>query len=171
MGLNFSYTIQEREGGIAEALSLAKDFCGEDDLVVILGDNIFGGNLKKEASSFKGGARIFLKEVKNPQEFGVAELKGNKVINIEEKPKNPKTNYAVTGLYVYDCEVFDIIKNIKPSKRGELEITDVNNHYIKDNKMDAKFVRNFWVDAGTSFEHMYNAAKFIRSKNNLFSYH
>jgi len=164
MGLHFNYTIQEREGGIAEALSLAKDFCGKDNLAVILGDNFFTGSLKKEVESFKEGARIFLKKVENPTEFGIAELDGNKVVNIEEKPKNPKTNYAVTGLYLYDCEVFDIINSIKPSKRGELEITDVNNCYIKNNKMDARFVRNFWIDAGTSFEDLYNATKFVRSK-------
>jgi len=164
MGLNFSYTIQEREGGIAEALSLAKDFCGKENLAVILGDNIFGENFKEEVSSFEEGARIFLKEVEHPKEFGVAELDGNKVINIEEKPKKPKTNYAVTGLYLYDYKVFDIIKDLKPSKRGELEITDVNNHYIKKGQMDAKFVRDFWVDSGTSFDHLYDAAKFVRSK-------
>ena len=148
---------------------MAKDFCGKDNFAVILGDNIFEGNLEKEVSSFKNGARIFLKKVENPKEFGVAELKGNRVINIEEKPEKPKTNYAVTGLYLYDLNVFEIIGNIKRSERGELEITDVNNYYIKQGEVDSKFVKSSWIDAGSSFEHLYNATRFVRENKNLFA--
>ncbi len=162
-GIRFSYTIQEREGGIAEALSLAKDFSDTDDLAVILGDNIFEDNFKDNVISFKEGARIFLKEVPNAYRFGVAELEEDRVINIEEKPKTPKTNYAVTGIYLYDQEVFDMISTLKPSNRGELEITDVNNCYIKERKMDARFLNGFWSDAGT-FESLYTASTFIRNK-------
>lgn len=164
LGLNFNYTIQEKEGGIAEALSLAEDFCDKDNLAVILGDNVFEDDFKREVSSFKRGARIFLKEVENPKRFGVAELDGNKVINIEEKPEIPKTNYAVTGFYLYDSRVFDIIKGLKPSDRKELEITDVNNDYIQKGEMDAKFVKGFWSDAGT-FESLYKSSTFARNKN------
>jgi glucose-1-phosphate thymidylyltransferase len=163
LGLRLSYAIQEKEGGIAEALSLAKDFVGEDNVTVILGDNIFEENFEKDIISFKGGARIFIKKVEDPERFGVAEILGNRVINIEEKPKNPKTNYAVTGIYIYDSKVFNIIKNLVRSERGELEITDVNNSYISEGKMDSCLVNGFWSDAGT-FESLFNSSKFIREK-------
>lgn len=163
IGLKLSYIIQEEEGGIAEALSLAEDFSDNESVVVILGDNIFEDDFSEEISSFIEGARIFLKEVDKPERFGVAELKENKVVNIAEKPQFPKTNYAVTGLYIYDSNVFNIIKTLKPSQRGELEITDVNNIYISENKMDARFVKGFWSDAGT-FESLFAASKFIKEK-------
>ena len=162
--LRFSYTIQEREGGIAEALALAENFAHGEPVAVILGDNIFEGNFKEEVTSFKEGARIFLKEVEDPERFGVAELDlNNTVKNIIEKPANPKTNYAVTGLYVYDAGVFEVIKTLRPSARGELEITDVNNRYISKGKMDARFVKGFWSDAGT-FESLHRASLFLREK-------
>jgi glucose-1-phosphate thymidylyltransferase len=163
-GLRFNYTIQEREGGIAEALSLAENFANGEPIATILGDNIFEENFKEDALSFKGGARIFLKEVEDPERFGVAELdSNNNVKNIVEKPAEPKTNYAVTGLYIYDFDVFEIIKTLEPSKRGELEITDVNNQYISKGKMDARFVKGFWSDAGT-FESLHRASLFLREK-------
>ncbi len=162
--LKFNYTIQEREGGIAEALALAESFANGEPVAVILGDNIFEDNFKEDVFSFKEGARIFLKKVADPQRFGVAELDiNNNVKNIVEKPANPVTNYAVTGLYVYDADVFNIIKNLKPSARGELEITDVNNQYISGGKMDARFVEGFWSDAGT-FESLHRASSFLREK-------
>lgn len=164
-GLNISYAIQEEAGGIAQALDLCEDFADEESVCVILGDNIFVEEF--DVSDYKDGAMIFLKEVSDSHRFGVAELKDNKVINIEEKPKNPKTNLAVTGLYIYDKDVFKIIKTLKPSHRGELEITDVNNHYIQKGKMRSKPVKGLWTDAGT-FDSLYRATTLLReieSKN------
>ena len=164
LGVNFSYTIQEKAGGIAEALSLARNFSDNQNIAVILGDNIFEDDFKEEINSFNGGARIFLKEVPDAYRFGVVELDNDgNVINIEEKPKNPKTNYAQTGLYLYDSSVFDIIRTLKPSERGELEITDVNNIYVKKKMIDSKFVKGFWSDAGT-FESMNKSSNYIREK-------
>lgn len=146
---NFTYKVQEEAGGIAQALSLAKDFVNGDLVTVILGDNIFENNFSVKLKNFKGGAKVFLKEVKDPERFGVAVLKDKKVSEIIEKPAKAPTNFAVTGLYQYDRKVFDIIKKLKPSARGELELTDVNNAYIKQNKMEADFIKGFWSDAGT----------------------
>ncbi len=159
----FSYEVQEEAGGIAQALALASDWVGRDNCTVILGDNIFEDNFSEQAKEFEGkfGARIFLKEVTDAQRFGVAELNGNKVIGIEEKPQSPKTNLAVTGLYMYDPMVFEIIKTLKPSGRGELEITDVNNLYIRQGNMQASFVKGGWTDAGT-FESLYKANSLAR---------
>ena len=159
----FTYEIQDESGGIAQALSLAEDFSDGKNLAVILGDNIFQDNLSQDINSFRSGAKIFLKEVPDADRFGVAEIKEDKIINIEEKPKNPKTNYAVTGFYLYDSKVFDIINSLKPSKRGEYEITDVNNYYIKNGIMQYSIVKGFWSDAGT-FESLFRAAKSIRSQ-------
>lgn len=159
----FMYEIQDEAGGIAQALSLAEDFADNDKIAVILGDNIFEDNFTKDINSFKSGAKIFLKEIEDAKRFGVAEIKGNKLVNIEEKPKNPKSNYAVTGLYLYDSKVFDVIKNLKPSARGELEITDVNNHYIKNNEMGYAIVKGFWSDAGT-FDSLFRSSKLIMEK-------
>jgi len=159
----FTYEIQDEAGGIAQALSLAEDFSDGKNLAVILGDNIFQDNLSQDINNFKSGAKIFLKEVPDANRFGVAEIKGDKIIGIEEKPKNPKTNYAVTGFYLYDSKVFDIINSLKPSKRGEYEITDVNNCYIKNGLMQYSVVKGFWSDAGT-FESLFKAAKAIRSQ-------
>jgi glucose-1-phosphate thymidylyltransferase len=160
---NFTYEIQDEAGGIAQALSLAEDFSDNDNIAVLLGDNIFEDSFNEEIKSFKSGAKIFLKETDESNRFGVAEIKGNKVIGIEEKPKNPKTNYAVTGLYLYDSKVFDIIKKLKPSGRGEMEITDVNNHYAKNNEMTFSKVTGFWTDAGT-FDSLFRASKLISQK-------
>ena len=147
------YTYQEKIGGIAQALSLAEDFASGDKIVVILGDNIVEKTINKYVSNFmnqKNGAKILLKEVDNPQRFGVPKLdeKGN-VLSIEEKPKNPKSNYAITGIYMYDNKVFDIIKTLKPSARNELEITDVNNIYIEMKEMSSEILEGWWTDAGT----------------------
>jgi len=160
--IKLSYAIQEEAGGIAQALGLAEDFADNESVAVILGDNIFED--KFDLSNYTGGAVNFLKEVSDPQRFGVAELKGDKVISIEEKPKQPKSNFAVTGLYVYDQEVFSIIKNLRPSSRGELEITDVNNAYLKAGKLVAKFVSGYWSDAGT-FESLIKASNLVYTKS------
>lgn len=150
-GANISYTIQQGNGGIPDALRHAKDFAGGRDVAVILGDNVFGGNFKKNFSAFKGGAMIFLKKVNDPERFGVAVFDKNKkkVIKIEEKPKNPKSNLIKTGLYIFDKNVFDIIDTLKPSLRGETEITDVVNTYIQKGNINFSLVRGFWSDAGT----------------------
>jgi len=160
-GVKLSYAIQEEAGGIAQALGLAEDFADKESVAVILGDNIFED--KFDLSKYNEGAINFLKEVNDPQRFGVAELKGNKIISIEEKPKQPKSNFAVTGLYVYDKQVFNIIKNLKPSARGELEITDVNNAYLRRGQLMAEFVSGYWSDAGT-FESLIRASNLVYKK-------
>lgn len=162
-GVRLTFEIQDEAGGIAQALALAEDFADEEPVTVILGDNIFEDNIKKDVQNFMGGAKIFLKEVNDPERFGVAEVKGSKVIGIEEKPKKPKSNWAVTGLYIYDADVFRIIKTLKPSGRGELEITDVNNAYIKKGKMEAAFIKGFWSDAGT-FDSLLRASNMVKEK-------
>lgn len=164
MGLKLSYEIQDEAGGIAHALSLAERFVGSSNVVVCLGDNIFDDDITIEG--FEAGARIFLKPVHDPERFGVAELeKGNdcKVISIEEKPETPKSNFAVTGLYVYDNKVFNYIKNLTPSERGELEITDVNNFYVKDGLMTCQLLESWWSDAGT-FESLLKASSLVANK-------
>lgn len=151
-GCQFTYKVQDQAGGIAQALGLAENFTGSNRIAVILGDNIFQTSLKSHAEKFmaqKSGARLLLKPVHDPHRFGVAEIAGDKVIGIEEKPKNPKSNYAVTGIYFYDSEVFNIIKTLKPSGRGELEITDVNNYYISKNSLEYDLMDGWWSDAGT----------------------
>jgi glucose-1-phosphate thymidylyltransferase len=148
---HLEYAYQEKpDGGIADALSLAKDFADNEPIVVILGDNTTDANIKKEIDSFKDGAFIFLKKVPDPERYGVPEFdKDNRIVKIEEKPKIPKSSYAVTGLYIYDSDVFEIIKNVKPSERGQLEITDVNNAYLKNKKLNWAELKGFWTDAGT----------------------
>ena len=148
-GVNLTFRVQDSAGGIAHALLMAEDFINGDSMTVVLCDNIFEQSFKKYVKNFKGGARIFLKGVDDPQRFGVAVTKGKMVMKILEKPKRPPTNLAVTGIYQYDNDVFKIIRTLKPSARGELEITDVNNSYIKSGKMQAEIVRGFWSDAGT----------------------
>ncbi len=160
-GVHFTYEIQEKAGGIAQALSLAEDFADGDSVTVILGDNIFQDNIREDVANFNDGSKIFLKEVPDAHRFGVAELKGDKVIGIEEKPKQPKSNFAVTGLYIYDSDVFDAIKTLKPSGRGELEITDVNNYYISKGAMDYGVLEGFWSDAGT-FESLLRAGILVK---------
>ena len=146
----FTYKVQDQAGGIAQALGLAENFAGNDPIVVILGDNIFEDNLKAAASSYSGeGAMILLKQVPDPQRYGVAILDGDVVTEIQEKPEAPTTSYAVTGIYFYDAKVFSVIRDLKPSKRGELEITDVNNHYIQQKYMKSMLLEGWWTDAGT----------------------
>ena len=158
-----NYTYQEGEGGIAEALALAEHFAGRDLITVILGDNIIESPIRKAVSDFmkqKDGAKIFLKEVQDPERFGVAVLNGDKVVRIDEKPKKPESNYAVIGIYMYDGSVFDIIKTLKPSGRGELEITDVNNAYIQRGMMTYEILDGWWTDAGT-FPSLVRANKLV----------
>jgi len=165
-GVNFTYKVQDEAGGIAQALSLAKNFVGNERFVAILGDNIFEDDITEFIKEFENSdfeAMILLKDVPDAYRFGVAEIDGDKIINIEEKPKNPKTNLAQTGLYMYNPRVFDIIKTLKPSARGELEITDVNNNYIKAGRMTFRILKGFWSDAGT-FESMYRALDYIKRK-------
>lgn len=151
-GCQFTYRVQDEAGGIAQALGLAKHFVGGDQCVVILGDNIFEDSIAADVEKFKQqkqGARILLKQVEDPHRFGVAELRGDHVVSIEEKPKNPKSDWAVTGIYFYDAKVFEYIQTLKPSQRGELEITDVNNHYIGSGTMTFGKFSGWWSDAGT----------------------
>lgn len=162
-GCRFTYKVQDQAGGIAQALALAENFADNHPLAVILGDNIFQANLKTYADKFlaqKAGARILLQQVPYPQRFGVAELAGDRIIGIEEKPENPKSNYAVTGIYFYDSAVFDIIKTLKPSARGELEITHVNQAYIAKNQLAYDIIDGWWTDAGT-FESLNRANELV----------
>lgn len=148
--INYSY--QKGEGGIAEALGMAEHFVNKDKVVVMLGDNVIEKSIKQYVEDFAKqpqGAKILIKEVEDPERFGVPELKGNKIIEIEEKPKRPKSKYAVTGIYMYDSKVFNVIKTLKPSGRGELEITDVNNEYIKRGEMTFSILDGWWSDCGT----------------------
>jgi glucose-1-phosphate thymidylyltransferase len=152
LGVKFTYEVQEEAGGIAQVLGLAEDFADNEDVVLALGDNIFEDDFSSALESYKKqgkGARIFLKKVHDPHRFGVAEINGDKVVNIIEKPKDPVSDYAVTGLYMFDNRVFDIVKELKPSDRGELEITDVNNAYISEGTMEWEEVKGWWTDAGT----------------------
>lgn len=156
---HLNYTYQEGEGGIAEALSLAEFFAGGDPMCVILGDNVIENNIRQAVENFarqKGGARLLLKEVTEAQRFGVAEIRGQTVVRIEEKPKAPKSNYAVVGIYLYDSSVFQKIRRLKPSERGELEITDVNNFYIEEGGLSYEVLDGWWTDAGT-FESLLRA--------------
>lgn len=146
----FTYKVQDQAGGIAQALGLAENFAGQDPIVVILGDNIFEDDLTTAARTYTGnGAMILLKQVPDPQRYGVALLDGDKVIEIQEKPENPPTSFAVTGVYFYSSRVFSAIRDLKPSRRGELEITDVNNYYIRQNQMSSALLEGWWTDAGT----------------------
>ena len=160
---HINYTYQEGEGGIAQALSLVEHFAGGDPVCVMLGDNIIEGNIADAVRSYQeqgSGARIILKKVPDPERFGVPELDGSRVIRIEEKPKLPKSEYAVIGIYMYDSEVYNIIRTLKPSGRGELEITDVNNAYIQRNEMTWEELEGWWTDAGT-FESLLRASNLV----------
>ncbi len=160
--LNYAY--QQGEGGIADALKLAEHFAEGESICVVLGDNIIEGNIHKAAADFMaqgGGAKILLKEVHDPDRFGVATVADGKVLRIVEKPKAPESNLAVIGIYMYDAAVFDICRTLKPSSRGELEITDVNNEYIRRGTMTCETLSGWWTDAGT-FESLYRAATRIR---------
>ena len=160
------YGYQDGEGGIADALKLCEDFVGKDSMVVVLGDNIIEKNIRKFTAEFKRqkkGAKIILKEVGNPCEYGIAEVNGKKITRIIEKPKNPKSNLAVIGIYFYPNDVFRIIKSLKPSKRGELEITDVNNAYLKRGRLTYNILDGWWQDAGESKDALLETNMFVKS--------
>lgn len=165
---HLEYAYQEKEGGIAQALSLAEDFVDHDHICVVLGDNTTDADIAPAVMSFKGGAMIFLKSVPDPQRYGVPVFSkdGRKIVRIEEKPKKPKSSYAVTGLYLYDSKVFSIIKTLKLSDRGELEITDVNNSYLKMGKLNWQLLNGFWTDAG-KFETLYLANSYWAAKSGV----
>jgi glucose-1-phosphate thymidylyltransferase len=167
---HLDYTYQEGEGGIADALGLAEHFADGGKICVVLGDNIIEGNIRQAVDDFKqqkSGAKILLKEVPDAERFGVAELREGRVVGIEEKPKKPKSNYAVTGIYMYDGTVFDKVRELVPSRRGELEITDVNNAYIREGSMTSAHLDGWWTDAGT-FESLLRAANLVaKSRPNV----
>lgn len=163
-GCAFTYKVQDEAGGIAQALGLAADFARGESVCVILGDNIFEGDIAADVRAFEaagGGARILLKEVHDPERYGVAELAGDRIVGIEEKPKKPKSRFAVTGVYMYDPEVFAIIRTLKPSRRGELEITDVNNAYLARGTLRFGIMQGWWTDAGT-FDSLEVANRHVR---------
>jgi len=163
---HINYTYQEGEGGIAEALRLAEHFVDNDKVVVILGDNIIERDIRKAVQDFMKqpkGAKIMIKKVPDPERFGVVEFKGKKIIKIAEKPKNPKSDFVVTGIYMYDNHVFDIIKTLKPSSRGELEITDVNNAYLKKGELTYSILKGWWTDSGT-FDSLLRANTLVGKK-------
>ncbi|NQU17755.1 MAG: NTP transferase domain-containing protein [Candidatus Saganbacteria bacterium] len=165
----FTYKVQDKAGGIAQALGLAEDFCSGSSLCVVLGDNIFLDNLapfKQEFQNQGEGARILLKKVSDPDRFGVVEIIEDKIISIEEKPKKPKSNFAITGIYFYDNSVFNIIKKLKPSKRGELEVSDINRAYLKRGKLTHSVLSGWWSDAGT-FESIERAGLLVEGKIKL----
>lgn len=160
---HLNYTYQEGEGGIAQALSLVEHFAAKQPVCVVLGDNIIEGNIASAVRAYAEqgkGAKIILKKVPDPERFGVPELEGHHVLRIDEKPKSPKSDYAVIGVYMYDSEVYDIIRTLKPSGRGELEITDVNNAYIARNEMTWEELQGWWTDAGT-FESLLRASNLV----------
>jgi glucose-1-phosphate thymidylyltransferase len=148
----FTYKVQDRPGGIAQALSLARDFAQGEQIVVLLGDNVFEDSIAPFVESYRRqgeGAKILLKKVDHPERFGVAEIKDGKILSIEEKPKKPKSSFCVTGIYMYDAKVFSFIDSLEPSERGEYEITDVNNKYIEQNQLTYDILQGWWTDAGT----------------------
>lgn len=163
-GINYAY--QEGEGGIAAALDIAEHFAKKDSIAVILGDNLIEGSIRPFVKRFQKqskGAKIILKKVPDPERFGVPVFRHKKIVRIEEKPKKPKSSYAVTGIYMYDQRVFNIIKTLKPSGRGELEITDVNNAYLKEGSLTYEILDGWWTDAGT-FESLRHAANLMAQK-------
>jgi len=169
-GLRFSYAVQDKNNaGIADALFYAEDFADKGNIAVILGDNIFEDNFEKAIKSFTKGAQIFLKKVNDPERYGVPvfDMTGKKIVRIEEKPKKPKSNYAQTGLYLLDNQVFSFIKNLGTSARGELEITDAINHYVKNADVSFSFVKGSWYDAGT-IDSLLQAAIQINKKGKNF---
>ena len=160
---HLNYTYQEGEGGIADALSLVEHFADDGPVCVVLGDNIIEGNIRDAVAEYRAqgkGAKILLKRVHDPQRFGVPELDGGRVVRVEEKPAEPKSDFAVIGIYFYDAAVFDIIRTLVPSGRGELEITDVNNHYIERGEMTWNELKGWWTDAGT-FTSLLNASNLV----------
>ncbi len=164
LGVDLSYEVQEEPGGIAQALGLAKNFADGEKIVVMLGDNILKDSIKKSIVSFqrqKKGARVFLKKVDNPKSYGVVEIEKKKIKRIVEKPKDPPSDLAVVGLYMYDPTVFQVVKKLKPSRRGELEITDVNNYYIRRGQMTFEVLKGWWGDGGESFRSLLRASMLV----------
>lgn len=163
-GCDFTYEIQDEPGGLAQAFLIGEDFIGQDNVTLILGDNLFEDDFSQAIQSFESGGRVFAKQVPDPERFGVVEFDENQqAISIEEKPENPKSSYAVTGLYIYDSTVIDKAKSLSPSARGELEITDLNNLYLQEGKLDVAFVEGKWLDTGT-FESLHEAIQFARDR-------
>ena len=163
-GVKFTYEIQDEPKGLAEAFIIGENFIDEDNVTMILGDNIFEDDFSQDIKNFKSGGKVFAKEVSDPERFGIVEFnKNNKAISIEEKPKNPKSNYCVTGLYIYDNRVIEAAKNLKPSERGELEITDLNNWYLEKGELEVAMVNGQWIDAGT-FDSLLRAQNFVKEK-------
>lgn len=163
-GCKFTYEIQDKPEGLAQAFTIGENFIRDDNVTLILGDNVYGDTFADAISSFKSGGRIFIKEVSDPERFGVAEFdENNKVISIEEKPEKAKSNYAVTGMYIYDNTVIEKVKHLEPSPRGELEITDLNNLFLKEGDLDVAFVQGKWLDTGT-FESLHEAIVFARDR-------
>jgi len=159
----FTFLVQEKPGGIAQALGLTEEFANGENICAILGDNVYFDDLSPIIQSFQKGGHIFLKEVDDPERFGVAEIDGDTVVSLEEKPAHPKSHYAATGCYVYDNRCFEIIKNMKPSARGELEITDVSKQYLEMGELTASTLKDEWIDAGT-FESLFRAAQLVRER-------
>jgi len=165
-GVNFTYKCQDGAGGVPVALGLAKDFVGDDKCVVVLGDNVMEESIKEYVEDFEKsgkGCKIMLKEVPDPKRFGIAEIKDGKVIGTCEKPENPVSNLCITGVYMFDKKCFDIIPKLKPSARGELEITHIMDEYIKNNDIDYGMIKGFWIDAG-KLETLHEASKFMAEK-------
>ncbi len=163
-GCKFSYEIQDKPEGLAQAFLIGENFIGDDSVTLVLGDNLFDDDFSASIKNFTGGARVFAKQVKDPERFGIVTFDANKkVISIIEKPKSPTSDYAVTGLYVYDNSVVAKAKSLTPSARGEIEITDLNNLYLKEGTLDVAFVDGRWLDTGT-FESLFEATVFARDK-------
>jgi glucose-1-phosphate thymidylyltransferase len=166
LGVKLTYDIQEEPKGIAHGLGIAEDFADEGPIALILGDNLYEENLREPVNDFEKnpqGAKIFLHQVPDPERFGVVEFKGNKIIGLEEKPQRPKSNWMVTGFYLYDNRVFDVIRGLKPSPRGEYEVTDVNKWYLEDGSLDYYKIKGKWIDAGT-FDSLLRANNLMAEK-------
>jgi len=163
-GCKFTYEIQDKPEGLAQAFLIGENFIGNDDVTLILGDNLFEDDFSQSITSFKAGGRVFAKEVQDPERFGVVAFDDSKrATSIEEKPEHPKSSYAVTGLYIYDNTVVEKARNLQPSARGELEITDLNNVYLQEGTLDVAFVNGRWFDTGT-FESLHEAITFVRDR-------
>lgn len=163
-GAKFTYEIQDKPEGLAQAFIIGEDFLDTEDVAMILGDNIFEDDLSEVIQSFRKGGKVFAKEVSDPERFGVVWFDGaGKATRIEEKPKNPESHYAVTGLYIFDNRVVEIAKNVQPSARGELEITDIQNAYLSMGELDVEVVKGEWIDAGT-FSSLYKATRLVAKK-------
>jgi glucose-1-phosphate thymidylyltransferase len=160
-----NYTYQEKEGGIAEAVGLCEDFVGDSKMVIILGDNIIEKGIRSAVGAFreqKSGARILLKKVKNPREYGIAEIEDGRIVGIVEKPKEPKSDLAVIGVYMYDHRVFELVRGLSRSARGELEITDVNNLYLEREELAYSILEGHWADAGESIDALLETNLFVK---------